>query len=60
VKVVKIDVDAHPQLGVRLGAPSIPLLVALRDRPEVDRVMGAPPPRALEARLAPLLGSAGG
>jgi thioredoxin-like negative regulator of GroEL len=56
LKVVKVDVDVHPQLGVRLGAPSI----ALRDGRGVDRVLGAPAPRALEARLAPLVGSAGG
>jgi thioredoxin 2 len=55
LKVVKVDVDANPRLGARFGAQSIPLLVALRDGAEVDRVVGALPPRALEARLAPLL-----
>ena len=55
LKVVKVDVDADPQLGARHGAQSIPLLVALRDGREVDRVVGALPPAALEARLAPLL-----
>jgi thioredoxin 2 len=60
LKVVKVDVDANPQLGMRFGAQSIPLLVVLRDGGEVDRVVGALPPRALEARLAPLIGTAGG
>jgi thioredoxin 2 len=55
LKVVKVDVDANPGLGARFGAQSIPLLVALRDGQEVDRVVGALPPRALEERLAPLL-----
>jgi thioredoxin 2 len=55
LKVVKVDVDANPQLAARHGAQSIPLLVALRDGREVDRVVGALPPAALEARLAPLL-----
>jgi thioredoxin 2 len=55
LKVVKVDVDANPQLAARYGAQSIPLLVALRDGREVDRVVGALPPAALEARLAPLL-----
>src|SRR5690349_4664699 len=55
LKVVKVDVDANPQLGMRFGAQSIPLLVAMRDGREVDRVVGALPPRALEERLAPLL-----
>jgi thioredoxin 2 len=56
LKVVKVDVDANPQLGARFGAQSIPLLVALRDGQEVDRIVGALPPAQLEARLAPLLG----
>ena len=55
LKVVKVDVDANPQLAARYGAQSIPLLVALRDGREVDRIVGALPPAALEARLAPLL-----
>jgi len=55
LKVVKVDVDANPQLAQRFGAASIPLLVALRDGREVDRVVGALPRRALEARLALLL-----
>ncbi|QEC48747.1 thioredoxin [Baekduia soli] len=55
LKVVKVDVDANPDLAARYGAQSIPLLVALRDGREVDRVVGALPPAALEARLGPLL-----
>jgi thioredoxin 2 len=55
LKVVKVDVDANPQLGARFRAQSIPLLVALRDGEEVDRIVGALPPAALEQRLAPLL-----
>jgi thioredoxin 2 len=55
LKVVKVDVDANPQLGARFGAQSIPLLVALRGGQEVDRIVGALPPAALEARLRPLL-----
>ena len=55
LKVVKVDVDANPDLAARFGAQSIPLLVVLRDGHEVDRVVGALPRPALEARLAPLL-----
>ncbi|MGK2936847.1 MAG: thioredoxin [Solirubrobacteraceae bacterium] len=55
LKVVKVDVDANPQLAARYGAQSIPLLVALQDDKEVDRIVGALPPAALEARIAPLL-----
>ncbi len=55
LKVVKVDVDANPGLAARYQAQSIPLLVAMRDGQEVDRVVGALPRSALEARLAPLL-----
>jgi thioredoxin 2 len=56
LKVVKVNVDEEPALGGRFGAHSIPLLVVLRDGREIDRVVGALPRPALEARLAPLLG----
>jgi thioredoxin 2 len=58
LKIVKVDVDANPQLAARFGAQSIPLLVAMRDGREVDRVVGALPRQALEARLEPLLAAA--
>jgi thioredoxin 2 len=55
LKVVKVNVDDEPALGARFDARSIPLLVVLRDGQEVDRIVGALPRAALEARLAPLL-----
>jgi thioredoxin 2 len=55
LKVVKVNVDEEPALGARFGAHSIPLLVVLRDGREVDRIVGALPRPALEARLGPLL-----
>jgi thioredoxin 2 len=51
LKVVKVNVDEEPALAARFGARSIPLLVVLRDGREVDRVVGALPRPALEARL---------
>ncbi|MBV8987111.1 MAG: thioredoxin [Solirubrobacterales bacterium] len=55
LKVVKLDVDANPELAARFGAQSIPLLVIIRDGQEVDRVVGALPRAALEQRLQPWL-----
>jgi thioredoxin 2 len=55
LKVVKVDVDANPALAAQFGAQSIPLLVVVRDGREVDRIVGALPRAALEARLAPVL-----
>ena len=55
LKVVKVDVDANRGLATRFGAPSIPLLVVIRDGQEIDRVVGALPRAALEQRLRPVL-----
>ena len=55
LKVVKVNVDEEPQLAARFDARSIPLLVVLRNGREVERIVGALPRPALEARLAPLL-----
>lgn len=55
LKVIKVNVDEQPSLGARFEARSIPLLVVLRDGREVDRIVGALPRPALEARLAPVL-----
>ena len=52
LKVVKVNVDEEPALGARFDARSIPLLVVMRDGREVDRIVGALPAAALEARLA--------
>ena len=51
LKVVKVNVDENPQLAGRFAAMSIPLLVILRDRKEVDRVVGATPKTQRAARL---------
>jgi thioredoxin 2 len=55
LKVVKVDVDANPELAARFAAQSIPLLVVMRDGREVDRIVGALPRAALEQRLGPVL-----
>src|SRR5215472_7300300 len=57
LKVVKVDVDANPELAARFDARSIPLLVVIRDGREVDRIVGALPRAALEQRLGPVLAS---
>lgn len=55
LKVVKVNTDESPGLAVRFDASSIPLLVLLRDGEPVERIVGAQPLPALEARLAPFL-----
>ena len=56
LKVVKVNVDEESALSARFQARSIPLLLVLRDGREVDRIVGALPRPALDARLAPLVG----
>jgi thioredoxin 2 len=49
LKVVKLNVDEAPAIAARYGVQGIPLLVLVRDRQEVDRVVGAVPPPQLRA-----------
>ncbi|MDX6646208.1 MAG: thioredoxin 2 [Miltoncostaeaceae bacterium] len=60
LKVVRVNVDEAPALAARYQALSIPTLVVIVDAAEVDRVVGALPQPALEARLAPHLAAAHG
>jgi thioredoxin 2 len=55
LKIVEVDVDQNPQLAARYEAMSIPLLVVMRGREEIDRIVGALPPAELERRLQPVL-----
>jgi len=58
MKVVKLDVDAAPEIAARHGAQSIPLLVVFRDGQELDRLVGAVPERRLRGWLEPHLAPA--
>jgi thioredoxin 2 len=55
IKVVKVNTDESPRLAERFDASSIPLLVVLRNGDVRERIVGAQPLPALEARLAPFL-----
>ena len=52
VTLAKVNVDENASLAAQYDAHSIPLLVALRDGQEVQRVVGAQPLPALESLLA--------
>jgi thioredoxin 2 len=60
LKVVKLDVDAAPQIAARYGAQSIPLLVLFRDGQEIARQVGAVPDRQLRQWLEPHLAPTAG
>ena len=57
LKIVKVDVDANPELAARFSARgSDPRCwSSIRDGLEIDRVVGALPRAALEQRLRPVL-----
>jgi thioredoxin 1 len=55
LKVVKVDVDANPDVSGRLGVLSIPTLMVFKDGQMVERVLGAVPKAALLAKLQPHL-----
>jgi thioredoxin 2 len=47
--VVKVDTQALPQLGARLGVSSIPTMATYRDGRELRRISGARPAAAIES-----------
>jgi thioredoxin 2 len=55
LKVVKLDVDAAPEVAARYDARSIPLLILFRDGEALDRLVGAVPERRLREWLDPHL-----
>lgn len=50
-RVVKVDVDAEPELAGRFGVQSIPTLVYFEGGREVDRQVGLASPGAIEQKL---------
>jgi thioredoxin 2 len=55
LKVVKLNTDEAPEISLRYGVQGIPLLVLIKDRSEVDRLVGAVPFDRLSEWLAPHL-----
>jgi thioredoxin 2 len=55
LKVVKLNTDAAPEVSLRYGVQGIPLLVLVKDRAEVDRMVGAVPFERLRQWLEPHL-----
>jgi thioredoxin 2 len=60
LKVVKLNVDDAPAISARYGVQGIPLLVLIRDRSELDRLVGAAPLQQLQAWLEPHLAAVAG
>lgn len=53
--VVKVEVDANPELAVRYRALALPVMLVFEGGEPARRILGAKPKRALEADLAAYL-----
>jgi putative thioredoxin len=56
VKLVKLNIDEHPQIPSQMGVQSIPAVFAFRDERPVDGFMGALPESRVTAFIARLVG----
>ena len=50
-KILKVDVDAEPELAARYGIQSIPALFIFKNGKVVDQILGAQPRNVLAQRL---------
>jgi putative thioredoxin len=56
VKLVKLNIDEHPQIPGQMGVQSIPAVFAFQDGRPVDGFMGALPELRIKAFIARLIG----
>src|SRR5262245_10855623 len=56
VRLVKLNIDEHPQIPGQMGVQSIPAVFAFQDGRPVDGFMGALPESRVQAFIARLLG----
>ncbi len=59
VKLVKLNIDDHPQIPGQMGIQSIPAVFAFQDGKPVDGFMGALPETRVKAFIDRLLGGEG-
>jgi thioredoxin 1 len=48
---VKVDADEQPGLTARFGVRGLPTLMFFRNGQVVERIVGAPPPAQLRAKV---------
>src|SRR5512144_1507262 len=60
VKLVKLNIDEHPQIPGQMGVQSIPAVFAFQDGRPVDGFMGALPESRVNAFIARLIGEEAG
>jgi putative thioredoxin len=59
VKLVKMNIDEHPQIPGQLGIQSIPAVIAFRQGQPIDGFMGAQPESQVKAFIEKLVGPMG-
>lgn len=59
VKLVKMNIDEHPQIPGQLGIQSIPAVIAFRQGQPIDGFMGAQPESQVKAFIEKLVGPVG-
>jgi putative thioredoxin len=59
VKLVKMNIDDHPQIAGQLGIQSIPAVIAFRQGQPIDGFMGAQPEGQIKAFIEKLVGPMG-
>ena len=59
VRLVKLNIDEHPQIPGQMGVQSIPAVFAFQDGRPVDGFMGALPESRVKAFIARLIGEVG-
>jgi putative thioredoxin len=60
VRLVKLNIDEHPQIPGQMGVQSIPAVFAFQDGRPVDGFMGALPESRVNAFIARLIGDGNG
>jgi thioredoxin len=58
LSVVKLDVDAHPEIAGTFGVQSLPTLLLFRNGAPIQRLVGAMPKAPLKAKLEQALSAA--
>ncbi|MCI0735401.1 MAG: tetratricopeptide repeat protein, partial [Beijerinckiaceae bacterium] len=56
VKLVKLNIDEHPEIPARLGVRSIPAIIAFQRGQPIDGFMGALPEREIKGFIERLVG----
>lgn len=51
VKIGKLNIDQHPDVGINYGITSIPAILFIKDGKVIDKQMGAAPKSVLEKKI---------